>query len=150
LTMIKTKNRVVIQNLMDYVLYDDLNIEDRLFVSWQMFESAVNCLYEKIRALQEQGKVFDAIYALPRGGLCLGVKLSYMTGLPLLTDSSRLTKNTLVVDDCTNTGKTLSVFKHYFTMVMLHKPSSIFKPDVYYQETDKQVNFCWESMEERN
>jgi hypoxanthine phosphoribosyltransferase len=148
--MIDIKNQIVRQNLTNYLLYDDLDMENRLFVSWQIFDAAIEYLYEKIIELQRSGKTFDAIYALPRGGLCLGVKLSYMTGLPLLMNHSQLTPQTIVVDDCTNTGKTLSTFKEYFTVVMFHKPTSFFNPNIYYQETDKQINFCWESKEERN
>ena len=149
--MIESKNKVVNANILNYVLYDDLDAENRVFVSWKCFEEAINNLHEQILAFQETNSLkFDGIYALPRGGLCLGVKLSYMTKLPLVTDASKITKNTLVVDDCTDTGATLSKFKDNITLVMFHKPTSCFKPTLFFQETEKQINFCWESKEERN
>ncbi|MFH1173781.1 MAG: hypothetical protein V1725_01465 [archaeon] len=140
-------NNVVLKNILEYTLFDEMNIEQRIFVTWDMFERAIKHLYDELHVLN---RPFDSIYALPRGGLCLGVKLSYMTGLPLITNKERITPNTLVVDDCTNTGKTLSAFAGNVTAVMFHKPTAQFRPTLFFQETDKQINFCWESKEERN
>ena len=149
--MIATKNKVVFNNLLNYILYDDLDSENRLFVSWETFDVAMAYIHNQVNTLQEQDKKsFDAIYALPRGGLCLGVKLSYLTGIPLITDTAKITSQTLIVDDCTDTGQTLSQFARNTIAVMFHKPTSIVKPSIYFQETDKQINFCWESKEERN
>ncbi len=149
--MVATKNKVVFTNLLNYVLYDDLDSENRLFVSWETFDIAMNYIHKQVEIMQDGGHTqFDAIYALPRGGLCLGVKLSYLTGIPLITDTAKITPATLIVDDCTDTGQTLSRFNGNTTVVMFHKPTSIVTPDIYYQETDKQINFCWESKEERN
>lgn len=143
-------NKVVLKNILNYTLYDELNIEDRLFVFWDTFDKAADILYNKL--LQFQGEnclQFDGIYAIPRGGLCLGVKLSYMMKLPLLPEK-KITKNTLIVDDCTKTGKTLSYYKDNITLVMFHNSKAGIKPSLYFQETTKQINFCWESKEERN
>jgi hypoxanthine phosphoribosyltransferase len=124
-------------------------MEERTFVTWSIFEKSVKYLLKEITSASKE-RNFDGIYALPRGGLCLGVKLSYLSGLPLITDSKMITDNTIIVDDCTDTGGTLSQYKGNFTAVMFHKPTSMFKPDIYYQETNNQINFCWESAEERN
>lgn len=144
------RNRIAHKNMLEYVLFDEINIENRLFVSWEMFEKAMTAFKRKVRELEQDGRKFDGIYALPRGGLCLGVKLSYMTGIPMVLEKKDMTKDTLVVDDCTDTGKTLSTFRDYTTFVMFHKPTSCFTPTFFYEETDKQINFCWESIEERN
>lgn len=149
--MIESTNQVIINNILDYTLFDDINIEKRIFVSWDLFEKAINDLHKKILEFQEKNRIkFNGIYALPRGGLCLGVKLSYLTHLPMIINQEEITKNTLVVDDCTDTGRTMFKFKENPTLVMFHKPDSCFKPDIFFQETDKQINFCWESREERN
>jgi len=145
-----THNKVVLKNMLDYTLYDELNIEDRLFVSWDTFDKAVNELHDKLLQIHgKKGLFFDGIYAIPRGGLCLGVKLSYMMKLPLVIDG-KISENTLIVDDCTKSGKTLSEFKDNFTLAMFHNPKACFKPNLFFQETTKQINFCWESKEERN
>lgn len=143
-------NKIVMKNILNYTLYDDINIEKREFVSWDDFENCINDLSIKIRDEINNGRVIKNIYALPRGGLCLGVKLSYVLKIPLTVRKEDITPDTLVVDDCTDTGKTLLPFKDNFTAVMFHKPTSVFTPSIYYMETDKQINFCWESKEERN
>jgi hypoxanthine phosphoribosyltransferase len=149
--MINTKNHVIVKNILDYTLYDEVNVEKRIFVSWDFFELAAIDLYNKIREYEEKNRMkFENIYALPRGGLCLGVKLSYMMKLPIITDKGKIDSKTLVVDDCTDTGQTLSSYKDNITVVMFHKPSSSFKPNIFFKETEKQINFCWESKEERN
>ena len=149
--MINTNNHVIVRNMMDYTLFDDVDIERRIFVSWDLFELAATDLYNQMLEYEEKNNVkFENIYALPRGGLCLGVKLSYMAKLPVLTDREKITKDTLVVDDCTDTGHTLSGFKDNVTLVMFHKPTSSFRPTLFFKETAKQINFCWESKEERN
>lgn len=149
--MIDTNNHVVLKNISDYILYDDINIEKRLFISWKEFESATEELCALMKDFQTRKSItFKNIYALPRGGLCLGVKLSYMTKIPLITDRDQITKDTLIVDDCTDTGKTLSKFKDNTTLVMYHKPTSMFRPDIVFKETGSQINFCWETKEERN
>jgi len=149
--MFEVKNKVVIENMLDYTLYDDIDMEDRVFVSWEMFENAVIVLHKNLIEFQENNNViFDGIYAPPRGGLCLAVKLSYMTNLPMIMDESKITKNTLVVDDCTKSGKTMSKFKDNVTLVMYHNPNSSFTPTIYFKKTSSQINFCWESKLERN
>ena len=145
----KPNNRIVMQNVTDYTLYDEINMEDRLFVTWDMFERAVTHLYERISDVMNTRR-FDGIYAIPRGGLVLGVKLSYKTGLPLIIDPLRITRDTLVVDDCTKSGKTLSRFADNIKVVMFNNPASTCKPDIYYKEVPEQINFCWESKGERN
>lgn len=149
--MINTNNHVIVKNIMDYTLYDEVDIEKRLFVSWELFELAAVDLYNKVREHEEKNNMkFESIYALPRGGLCLGAKLSYMMKLPIIADKANVTQKTLVVDDCTDTGQTLSIYKDNTTVVMFHKHSSSFKPNIFFKETEKQINFCWESKEERN
>ena len=72
-----------------------------LEVTYDMFMSAVDRLVEKI--LQSKRK-YEALYAVPRGGLILGVYLSHRLKLPM---ASRPRKNVLVVDDICDTGMTL-------------------------------------------
>ncbi|MFH1445569.1 MAG: hypothetical protein ABIF08_03760 [Nanoarchaeota archaeon] len=149
--MFSNKNKVVADNIINYTIYDEIDVEDRVFVTWNMFEEAMETLHGKLIDHQKEKQLeFDAIYAPPRGGLCLGVKLSYMTKIPLITDPSKVTSSTVVIDDCTKSGKTMMPFRDNVTLVMFQHPKSVFTPTIYYQETDKQINFCWESKDERN
>lgn len=149
-----TKNEIVMRNMMEYTLFDEINSEARLFISWEFFEQAAEELLKKIKQYEQKNKIkFDSIYAVPRGGLCLGAKLAYLMNLPVILDKNKITQKTLIADDCTDTGKTLQELKNKHksvTLAMFHKPTSVFNPDIFFHETDKQINFCWESKEERN
>ena len=146
-----TKNKIVVDNIINYTLYDDIDVEDRVFVTWKMFEEAMGVLHGKLREIEkETSREFDGIYAPPRGGLCLAVKLSYMTKIPLITDRGKVTENTIVIDDFTKSGATMMPFKDNVTIVMFKHPKSAVEPTICYKETDKQIKFCWESKEERN
>ena len=59
--------------------------------------------------ISKDGNEYDGIYGIPRGGLPIAVCLSHELDLPLLmypTDKS------LVVDDISDTGKTLESHKN--------------------------------------
>jgi len=75
-----------------------------LYYTWQEFEKDSNYLVKEIKAT---GLQFDGIYALPRGGLILGVYLSHHLELPLLLSPTR---NSLIVDDISNNGDSLLHF----------------------------------------
>ncbi len=144
------KNKIVHANMMNYTLYDDIDVENRLFVTWHDFEAGMSSLCKQIREHIAAGNTIDAIYAFPRGGLCIGVKLSYVLKIPLLTSKEEITPQTLIVDDCVDSGKTLLPYSQHKTAVLYYKPASLHTPTFFYQKNDKQINFCWESIEERN
>jgi len=149
--MISSKNKVVLENIMNYTLYDDVDMEDRLFVSWGMFEKAAEEICAKIgRHLKKSKMELDGIYGVPKGGLVLAVKLCHMIKIPMISDPLKITKNTLIVDDCTKSGRTLGRYRNNLKAVMFHNPDARCTPDFYFRQTRKQINFCWESREERN
>ncbi len=124
------------------------------YLSWADFRICVEFLVSQIKEYEEKtGTKFCSIYGIPRGGLILGVSLSYNLRLPLVLEKSEIKETTLIVDDCTNTGKTLNEFTKAFpnkTAVIFSKPKSIFKPDFYFRETDNTINYCWENKDEKN
>ena len=71
-----------------------------IYLSWQDIEEAVNNI-----ALQV-GEV-SGIYAIPRGGLCAGVMLSYKLNIPLVNN---IGLSVLVIDDICDSGKTIGNF----------------------------------------
>jgi xanthine phosphoribosyltransferase len=62
--------------------------------------------------------------------------------------------NVLIVDDISDSGDTfievLKVLKEKYpaknfkTIAIFYKPTSKFKPDVFFHETDEWINFFWE------
>ncbi len=63
-------------------------------------------------------------------------------------------KNILIVDDISDSGETfkkvLKILKEKYknlnfkTLAIFYKPSSKFKPDFYFQETNEWIRFFWE------
>ena len=68
-------------------------------VSWSNFDSDMNEYASTI-----DSKKYVGIYAIPRGGLVLGVKLSHLLGLPLLLSPC---DKCLIVDDILDSGETV-------------------------------------------
>ncbi|MBS3128355.1 hypothetical protein J4410_04375 [Candidatus Woesearchaeota archaeon] len=124
------------------------------FLSWADFRLATQVLLSHIQEFEKQNSFkFESVYGLPRGGLPLAVTLSYKMKISLILEKADITEKTLIVDDCTNTGKTLSQFmqgRKNYTAVLFQKPQSIFKPHFFFRETENKINYCWEHEDERN
>jgi uncharacterized protein len=124
------------------------------YLTWADFRLATEAIIAQIEDLQRMRNFkFKSIFGLPRGGLCLAVTLSYKLKLPLFIDEGKIDEHTLIVDDCTNTGKTLTEFmagRNNHTATIFHKPKSYFVPTLYFRETENTVNYCWEHEDERN
>lgn len=124
------------------------------YLTWADFRLAVEVLLSKIEKFERDRQLkFSSIFGIPRGGLCLAVTLSYKLKIPLIIDEHKISDETLIVDDCTNTGKTLKNFlqkRNNFTATIFHKPKSVFTPTFYFRKTENTVNYCWENDDEKN
>lgn len=121
------------------------------FVDWEAFENATNnikdyIIYENIRV--------DYVYGLPRGGLCLAVKLSHLLGKPFIIELNDSYKNVLILDDITDSGETIKPFferkeklQSNDTVITWHLNTNNYRiePDYYVQKTNKWVVYPWES-----
>jgi hypoxanthine phosphoribosyltransferase len=115
----------------------------KISVSWWDMTDLIKDLTIKIPF---EVPLADSIYGIPRGGLIPAVMLSHSTGLPLV---DTIGKNTLVVDDMTDSGVTMDKMPGQFTAVLYHKPhTSIFTPNVYSKlhEGDEWLVFPWEDF----
>lgn len=77
-----------------------------IFVTWEEFTTGALHIAQQIKNRKLK---FDGIYAIPRGGLPLGRLLGRKLNLPLLKIP---TNKSLVVDDISDTGKTLKGVKN--------------------------------------
>lgn len=59
-----------------------------------------------------KGRQYSSIYPVPRGGYRIGIQLGDILGLPLVLDEDEITKDTLIVDDLIDSGKTLSQYNN--------------------------------------
>ena len=115
--------------------------ENKIAVSWWDMADLIKDLAEKIPF---EVPLADSIYGIPRGGMIPAVWLSHETGLPLV---QTIGKNTLIVDDMTDSGVTMDKMPGQWTAVLFHKPhTSCFTPNVYSKlhEGDEWLVFPWE------
>ena len=98
----------------------------------------------KLAANKYKTKTFSGVYGIPRGGLCLAVKLSHLLNIPLLDLPQ---DGCLIVDDIYDSGKTLEKYKNYknatyFVLISKKDPTWF---DSYITMKNKEwIIFAWE------
>ena len=110
------------------------------YYTWKDFDKDVNTITKQLEL-----KYFDRIYAPPRGGLVLGVRLSHLLNLPLHFDKKHISKYTLIVDEIVDTGKTLEQYKnHYIACLHWKHKTASFRPNVFCRKTSEWIVYPWE------
>lgn len=87
------------------------------------------------------------IYGIPRGGLIPAVRLSHLLNKPLIIREEEISKETLIVDEIVDTGKTVKKYlENGYTVVSLFYNISKSKPPMYwvFVKEDKWIVFPWE------
>jgi hypoxanthine phosphoribosyltransferase len=108
-------------------------------------------LAEKIK---DSGKKYKYIYGIPRGGLMVAVYLSHELEIELITDLIEVVfeeyKEILIVDDLTDTGRTLDDYLNYDCAVLYKKPRSTVKPKFFVEEMEDDIwlVFPYEKIDE--
>jgi GTP cyclohydrolase I len=97
-------------------------------------------LSERIDAALAIGKSYDSLYAVPMGGYPVAAMLSELLTLPLTTV---VRKNTLIVDDLIDSGRTLSDYKND-KAVLLVKNNRMTEVNYFAEQADGWVVFPWE------
>jgi len=145
-----------------------------LHISWSKTQKLCEKLAKKVKTYSP-----EVLVGVSRGGLVpvrllsdilniksVGVmRIEFYTSLGERMDFPKITqdvsldlngKRVLVVDDISDTGRSLQVAKDHLKrkgakevkFATLHfKPHSIFKPDFYIDETDKWIVYPWEVNE---
>ena len=127
---------------------------DKLYFTWADFDNAVSAIVESLERRGLMPRV-SRIYGIPRGGLVLAVALSHRLGLPLTLSLTEVTwkGRTLVVDDISDSGQSLSPFtKTAVCTATIHVvPGTSCVPDIWVFERpkDKWVVYPWETNSER-
>lgn len=109
-------------------------------VSWNDVEKFVSSCTSWVKSNVD----VTGVYAVPRGGLVLGTMLSHSLDVPMLASPS---KGCLIVDDISDTGKTLYGLSRRgtFTACMFYKKGSLVEPDFWMSEkVDSWIKFPWE------
>ena len=140
---------------------------DKIYISWDEFHQDVKTLCSKIK----QSGNFNKIVAISRGGLIPAGIISYELGIRhtsviniatyvgaehLKLDEvdkpefvGNVDKNTLIVDDLSDSGQTLNVMRRQFPLghfvTVYAKPQGITETDIFARELeDKWVVFPWD------
>jgi len=123
-------------------------LEEIVSVSWSEIDEYVKLLVKQIK---DSNIKFSKIYAIPRGGLVLGVMLSHRLGIPMVTEYDK-ENETLIVDEIWDTGKTATQYcaKDQKFACIHFKPcanKTDKKPDFYCAEANAWINYPWEAPE---
>jgi len=114
-------------------------MSDMLVLSWIDFNVAV----AKLAPLIDQ-TVVQKLYGVPRGGLCLAVALSHVTGIPLAMEPA---PGCAIIDDIADTGDTLRELKGAQKLVWVLRPQSMLSCHSALKlalNDDRWVLFPWE------
>jgi len=133
-------------------------------ITYDLYGHAVTLLTNMIYPHKDSIKL---IYGIPRGGLPIALHLSHHLDIPMAADKEEVERveyrndEILVVDDLTDTGKTLKELfylwyddsTHIKTATLIFKPRTdlkgvLFKPDFYVFETLDWCIFPWERPDE--
>ena len=120
-----------------------------LFHTETDFKKDIPVLVKKIREI-ERTKMggFNGILGIPRGGLPLATYLSHQLNLIMALGGA--TKNTIVVDDIADTGKTLAPYvdRESVIVTLFYHRQSIVIPHIWLHEKTPdiyQIVFDWET-----
>lgn len=117
---------------------------EKIYINWTEVMAGIAVLELQLKNSKEE---FDGIYAIPRGGLILGVILSHRLNLPLI---DKPTKQTLVIDDISDTGETLKDMLHKKIACLYSSMWTVTYPDYYaFLKTQKEswIIFPWENKD---
>lgn len=125
---------------------------NKVFYTWEEFNEDVEKILQFIKN-KKWG--ITQVYAIPKGGLPLGVSLANHLGCELITNISQRSKfydNVLIVDDISDSGKTfLDIPKVYVfkTVTIYNKEGTQFKPNFNCRECKKDdwIVYPWEPKE---
>ncbi len=113
------------------------------YCNWEKFEEGCQLLASQIFNLQKYTKKkYVGIFGIPRGGLCVAVRLSHITGIPVIQDDEM--ESILIVDDVSDTGKTLKKYTHHDIATLYKKPQTEVQPNYCAFETEDWIVFPWE------
>lgn len=123
-----------------------------IYYSPEQFKVDCEILAKKIKNARLACKV---IYGIPQGGTALAMELSRLLGKRVIDTKELATwekECVLVVDDCVDSGTTISRFKGYTTVVLHIKPCTPKEsfPNFHCNMVDDWITYWWEATEERS
>lgn len=132
---------------------------EKRIVTYNKYGQMIDTLVKKIDGHAIHGEL-KFIHGPQRGGLPIAVHMSHHLGLRFVSDyefheqfTQDMREKTLIVDDVTDTGKTLqtigSVYNYKpITAVLFLKDRSVITPDYWVEIDNRWVIFPWEKIDE--
>ena len=153
-----------------------LSQKEREALGWLEFGEASRHLAGEV---VESGFQPDVVVAIARGGLLLAGAISYALGIktcgalnvefytgvdqrlpepvvlpPMLDESALNAKRVLLVDDVSDSGRTLSMVVELIrasgadvrTVCLYSKPRTALEPDFVWRRTDRWITFPWSAL----
>lgn len=122
---------------------------NEIIYTWSDFSQDTQQIVASIRSSFHHGpggRQFTGIYAIPRGGLVLGVALSHALELPMIMGG--VDKHVLVVDDIADKGHTLEPYRKRGCAIatLFRHVACPFSPMWFARENDRWVKFPWETF----
>ncbi|MBG6054624.1 hypoxanthine phosphoribosyltransferase [Salinibacterium sp. CAN_S4] len=145
----------------------------REILTWNDFGTASRALATQV---VRSGFETDIVVAIARGGLLLAGSIAYALGAkscgavnaefytgvgtrleapvmmpPLLDEASIVGKKVLLVDDVSDSGRTLAMVVQLLelggaevrTVCLYSKPGTVLEPTYYWKSTDRWIDFPW-------
>ena len=109
-------------------------------LTWNEYDEDIRKLADMI---YNYDRVYDYVYGIPRGGQIIAVHISHLIGIPY---SPFIYQNTLIVDDVSDTGKTLKehLYQGLDTATLYRKDGTLHEPTFCIRTINKYINFPWE------
>ena len=155
---------------------DEQRTPDREVLGWQEFGQASRELASQV---QQSGFMPDMVVAIARGGLllagsvayaldvksCGAINVEFYTGVdlrldepvllsPMLDTPSVAGQRVLLVDDVSDSGRTLAMVLALLlsaqadvrSLCLYSKPDTVLEPDYVWRKTSKWIAFPWSSL----
>jgi GTP cyclohydrolase I len=111
--------------------------------SWNQFDDDS---LEMVRQIRDKGFNPDAVLGVPRGGVPLAVRISSLTGLPVVQEA---TARTLIVDDIYDSGRTRARYPGLpFFTIHTKRPDYDDGLTFYLRVVDDWIVYPWEETRE--
>lgn len=113
----------------------------KIIINWTKVGRMIESLAKNVK---NTGEVYDGVFGLPRGGLTIASALAYKLDLPILAFP---TKNSLVVDDISDTGKSLQNLKYKHIACLFTTNWTITIPYFHISRKESKhdwITFPWE------
>jgi len=153
-----------------------MSTEEREVLGWDQFGDASR---ELAQTITDDGFVPDVVVAIARGGLLLAGSVSYALGVkscgalnvefytgvgerlpdpillpPMLDEVSLAQKKVLLVDDVSDSGRTLAMVVQLLaatgaevrTVVLYTKPGTVHEPHYTWRRTPLWITFPWSAL----